>query len=161
MEVGDRGCLMTMIDASGWMFLLVMAHLHCPDKIQQAVKRLCVCVCVWCGVLLGSWCISAGFVQSAAASARGWHDTAKRWTQETSKVAASTRRRLVHGNLSNYSLWALMFEFLFIIHANSSQAVARVISCICEHVSVCVCPYCKRKTAWALSTKVGTVHDIC
>jgi len=28
---------------SGWMFLLVQAHPGCLDKIQRAVKWLCVC----------------------------------------------------------------------------------------------------------------------
>jgi len=28
------------------MYLLAPAHLGVPDKVQAAVKRLCVCVCV-------------------------------------------------------------------------------------------------------------------
>jgi len=41
----------------------------------------------------------------------------------------------------------------------SSQAVVRVISSVCNFVSVC--PWCKRKTAWAINTKLGrhTVHS--
>jgi len=30
------------------MFLLVLAHPGCPDKIHRAVKRLCVCVRLKC-----------------------------------------------------------------------------------------------------------------
>jgi len=34
------------------MYLLVPAHLGCPDKVHRAVKWLCVCVCVCDYVLL-------------------------------------------------------------------------------------------------------------
>jgi len=40
MEAVDKGCLMTRIGVSGWMFLLVPAHPGSPE--QMAVKRLCV-----------------------------------------------------------------------------------------------------------------------
>ena len=42
MEEVDKGCSTIMIGVSGWMFLLVPAHLGSPGK--RAVKRLCVCV---------------------------------------------------------------------------------------------------------------------
>jgi len=32
MEKADKGCLMIMIDVSGWMFLLLLAHPGSPDK---------------------------------------------------------------------------------------------------------------------------------
>ena len=37
---------MTTMCVSGWMFLLVPADPQCPEKIQNAIKRSCVCVCV-------------------------------------------------------------------------------------------------------------------
>jgi len=44
MEEVQKGCLMIRMGVSGWMFLLVPAHLGSPG--QRAVKQLCVCVCV-------------------------------------------------------------------------------------------------------------------
>jgi len=43
---------------------------------------------------------------------------------------------------------------MFIIHASGSRGVSRLYSC------VCLCPCCKRKTAWAINTKLRshTVH---
>jgi len=38
---------MTTMSVSRWMFLLVLAHRVVPDKLHRAVKRLCVCVCVY------------------------------------------------------------------------------------------------------------------
>ena len=37
-QIQDDWWLITMIGVSGWMFLLVPAHLFVPDKIQRAVK---------------------------------------------------------------------------------------------------------------------------
>ena len=45
MEEVDKGCLMNRMGMSGWMFLLVPVYLASPR--QRAVKRLCVCVCVY------------------------------------------------------------------------------------------------------------------
>jgi len=45
MEEGDKGCPMIRMGVRGWMFLLVPAYPGCPG--QKAVKRLCVCVCVY------------------------------------------------------------------------------------------------------------------
>jgi len=33
MDEADKGRLMTTIGMSGWMFLLVLTHLGCPEKI--------------------------------------------------------------------------------------------------------------------------------
>jgi len=43
MEEVDKGCLMTGMGVSVWMFLLVPAYLGSPG--QKAIKQLCVCVC--------------------------------------------------------------------------------------------------------------------
>jgi len=44
MEEDDEGCPMIRLGVSGWMFLLVQAYPGSPG--QNAVKRLCVRVCV-------------------------------------------------------------------------------------------------------------------
>ena len=41
MEKVDKGCLMTRMGVSGWMFLLVPAHPGSPGK--RAIKQLCAC----------------------------------------------------------------------------------------------------------------------
>jgi len=43
MEEVDKGCPMTRIGVSGWVFLLVLAHPGSPGP--KNVKWLCVCVC--------------------------------------------------------------------------------------------------------------------
>ena len=45
MEEDDKGCPMITMGVSGWMFLLVPAYPGSPG--QKAVKRLCVCVCIF------------------------------------------------------------------------------------------------------------------
>jgi len=45
MEEDDKGCPMIKMGVSGWVFLLVLAYPGSPG--QKAVKRLCVCVCVY------------------------------------------------------------------------------------------------------------------
>ena len=50
----DKGCLMTRMAVSGWMFLLVSAH---PGSSgQRAVKRLCVCCQYSCWLLAQYLC---------------------------------------------------------------------------------------------------------
>ena len=44
MEEADKGCPMTGMGVSGWVFLLLPAYPGSPGP--TAVKRLCVCVCV-------------------------------------------------------------------------------------------------------------------
>jgi len=46
-DEADKGWLMTTIDVSEWMFLLVPAHPVCPGQNQESRKMVvCVCVCV-------------------------------------------------------------------------------------------------------------------
>jgi len=45
MEEADKGRLMTTIDVSGWMFLLVPAHPGCPRQNSES-RKMVVCVCV-------------------------------------------------------------------------------------------------------------------
>jgi len=42
----DKGCLMTTIGVSRWMFLLVPALPGCPGQNPESC-RMVVCVCVW------------------------------------------------------------------------------------------------------------------
>jgi len=47
MDEADKGRLMTTIDVSGWMLLLVPAHPGCPGQNPESRKTVvCVCVCV-------------------------------------------------------------------------------------------------------------------
>jgi len=39
----------------GEMYLLVPAHPGCPDKVQRAVKWLCVCVCCFANNVCLNW----------------------------------------------------------------------------------------------------------
>jgi len=52
MEEVDKGCPMTRMGVSGWVFLLVPAYPGSPGS--KAIKRLCVCVCVF-SVLPSIW----------------------------------------------------------------------------------------------------------
>jgi len=46
MDEADKGWLMTTIGVSGWMFLLVPAHLGCPRQNPESRKMVVyVCVC--------------------------------------------------------------------------------------------------------------------
>ena len=49
MEEVDKRCPMIRMGVSGWVFLLVPAA-YTGSSGPTAVKRLCVCVCVFCGV---------------------------------------------------------------------------------------------------------------
>ena len=46
MDKSDKGRMMTMIGVSGWMFLLVPAHLGCLGQNPESRKAV-VCECVW------------------------------------------------------------------------------------------------------------------
>jgi len=55
MEEADKGWLMTTVGVSGWMFLLVPAHLGCPEQNPQSRKMVVVVVMVlfvYCWILL-------------------------------------------------------------------------------------------------------------
>jgi len=47
MDEADKGRLMIMICVSGWMFLLVRAHLGCPGQNPES-RKMVVCMCVNC-----------------------------------------------------------------------------------------------------------------
>ena len=68
MEEGDKGCPMIRMGVSGWMFLLVTAHIYPGSPEQKAVKRLCVCVCVCVCV---SVCVAPYVVNKLCAFYRG------------------------------------------------------------------------------------------
>ena len=55
MEEVDKGCPMTRMGVSGWMFLLVPTYPVSPG--QKATKRLCVCVCVFCSTIKVCLCV--------------------------------------------------------------------------------------------------------
>ena len=46
MEAADKAWPMTMTDVSGWMFLPVPAHPHCPGQNPEICKTVCVCACM-------------------------------------------------------------------------------------------------------------------
>jgi len=63
MDEAGKGQLITTIDVSGRMFLLVLAHLGCPGQNPES-RKTTVCMCVLLEIGLGTQRRNFGYNQS-------------------------------------------------------------------------------------------------